>query len=173
MRVFLIGFMGSGKTYIGERLAAALQYDFIDVDQHLEAQSGRSVSDIFATEGEDAFRRLESAALKSLGTKGNCIISTGGGAPCFFDNMKWMNAHGVSVYLKVSSSILLERLLPRTDKRPLLAGKSEEEIRAFIEESLTQREPFYEQAEITLNQTTTDMDRVALLQVALQEHLLK
>lgn len=173
MRIFLVGFMGSGKTHVGKRLAAALQYDFIDVDQHLEAQSGRSVSDIFATEGEDAFRRLESAALKSLGTKGNCIISTGGGAPCFFDNMDWMNTHGVSVYLKVSPDILLKRLVPRTAKRPLLANKSEVEIRIFIEESLAKRDPFYEQAEIILNQTTEEINRVDLLQIALQEHILK
>ncbi|MEM1328374.1 MAG: shikimate kinase [Bacteroidota bacterium] len=172
MRIFLIGFMGSGKSHVGKRLAKTLSYEFIDADQHLEEQSGMSISDIFATRGEGGFRNLESAALKSLGTKSNCIISTGGGAPCFFDNMEWMNANGVTVYLKVAPAILLERLLPRTENRPLLIGKSPEELEAFIKTSLVERASFYEQAEIILNQTTIDMDRVALLQNALKEHLL-
>jgi shikimate kinase len=172
MRIFLIGFMGSGKSHVGKRLAQQLSYEFMDADEHLEAQSGTSISDIFATRGEGAFRKLESAALKSLGTKGNCIIATGGGAPCYFDNMEWMNANGVTVYLEVAPSILVERLLPRTANRPLLAGKSATELEAYIKMTLAERDLFYRQAEIILTQTTTELDRVTLLQEALQAHLL-
>lgn len=163
MRIFLIGFMGSGKSHIGKRLAPKMGYEFMDLDHLIETNAGKKISEIFKTEGEESFRQLESETLKSLGKKDKIIISTGGGTPCFFDNMEWMKKHGKTIFLDVVTPILVERLLPRTAHRPLLAGKSPEELTLFIEEKLEARRKNYEQSEIILVQEEMEMDRVAVL----------
>lgn len=163
MRIFLIGFMGSGKSHIGKRLAPKMGYEFIDLDQLIEANANKKISEIFKLEGEEYFRQLESTTLKSLGQKDKIIISTGGGTPCFFDNMEWMKAHGKTIFLDVATTILVDRLLPRTAHRPLLAEKSSEEITSFIEKKLAARRKDYEQSEIILVQKEVEMDRVAAL----------
>lgn len=155
--------MGSGKSHVGKRLAPKMNCEFLDLDHHIEEVAGKSISSIFKEDGEAYFRQLESASLKSLGAKENLIISTGGGTPCFFDNMKWMNQHGRTVFLDVATSILVHRLLPRTAHRPLLANKSPEELANFIEEKLAARRKDYEQCEIILAQEEIQMDRVSIL----------
>jgi len=140
--------MGSGKTTLGRKLAARLQSTFIDLDHVLEAQTGITIADYFARHGEDEFRALESRVLKTMDYPENAIISTGGGLPCFFDHMEWMNRHGRTVYIKLSSKTLATRLEHGKAERPLLREKHGDALIAFIEEKLTEREPYYMQANI-------------------------
>ncbi|MDP4210044.1 MAG: shikimate kinase [Bacteroidota bacterium] len=146
MRIFLIGYMGSGKTTIGKQLASRLGYRFVDQDHVIEEEYGMKVSEIFTNLGENTFREAENRFLKNL-SEDNLVISTGGGAPCFFDNIDIMNRSGRTVYLKASPSVLAHRLKYSTGTRPILAGKSGEELLQFIAEKLTEREPFYNRAQ--------------------------
>ncbi|MDP4240683.1 MAG: shikimate kinase [Bacteroidota bacterium] len=146
-RIFLIGYMGSGKTTVGQLLATKLGYSFIDMDTHIESKLFKSVSQIFAELGEQQFRLLEHQCLHEIAEFNNAVISTGGGVPCFFDNMKYMNEHGITIYLKLTAEELTERLEGfQANKRPLLAGKKGKELYQFIAEGLAKREPFYSQA---------------------------
>jgi len=146
-RIFLIGYMGSGKTTIGKLLAARLGFSFVDMDKHIEEKEFKSVSQIFAEKGESEFRLIEQKCLHEVAEFENIVISTGGGAPCFFDNIRFMNTHGTTVYLKLSAAELADRLeSSRANKRPLLAERKGEELQQFIAEGLAKREPFYEQA---------------------------
>ena len=151
-RIFLIGYMGSGKTTVGQLLATQLGYSFIDMDNHIEGKLFKSVSQIFAELGEDQFRMLEKQCLHEVAEFDQVVISTGGGVPCFFDNMKYMNKQGVTVYLKLSSADLAERLeQSHANKRPLLANRKGEELLHFISEELAKREPFYSQAAFSVS----------------------
>jgi shikimate kinase len=147
-KIFLIGFMGSGKTTLGKKIASHLHLDFIDMDDFIEQKVGRSISSIFEKEGEAHFRSLEHEALKELLSKDNVLVSAGGGTPCYYNNMELINAEAQSVYLKVEPEMLLGRLKGATGKRPLLANLSNEELRLQISEKLAVREPFYMQSKI-------------------------
>jgi shikimate kinase len=145
-RIFLIGFMGSGKSTIGKKLATKLGYDFIDMDAYVEQQEGRAITDIFKSDGEAYFRVLEQNALKALCAMDKVVVSTGGGTPCFFDNIEVMNKAGYSVYLNVEVEKIIGRLKNATEKRPLLAHLSPSELEKEIKERLKVREPFYNKA---------------------------
>jgi shikimate kinase len=146
-RIFLIGYMGSGKTTVGQILATKLGYSFIDIDKYIEEKLFKSVHQIFVDLGEQKFRLLEQQSLHEIADFDKIIISTGGGTPCFFDNMKFINDHGISIYLKLSPEALADRLEEsHANKRPLLKGKKGEELLLFIREGLKIREPFYSQA---------------------------
>jgi shikimate kinase len=147
-KIFLIGFMGSGKTTLGKKIASHLHLNFIDMDDFIEQKVGRSISSIFEKEGEAHFRSLEHEALKELLSKDNVLVSAGGGTPCYYNNMELINAEAQSVYLKVEPEMLLGRLKGATGKRPLLANLSNEELRLQISEKLAVREPFYMQSKI-------------------------
>jgi shikimate kinase len=146
--IFLVGFMGCGKTTMGRKLSATLGYTFLDLDHALEAKVGSTVAEYFASHGEEAFRKLESEILKTTDYPENAVISTGGGLPCFFDNMDWINAHGQSVYMKLTSKALASRLENAKTPRPVLQGKKGDELAAFIESKLAEREPFYSRASV-------------------------
>ena len=151
-RIFLIGYMGSGKTTIGKLLAARLHYSFVDIDVHIEKNISKSVSQIFAELGETKFRLIEQKCLCEVAEIDNVIISTGGGTPCFFDNMQFMNTSGLTFYLKFSPAQLASRLeSAHANKRPLLAERKGEDLLQFIASSLALREPFYSQAAHTLS----------------------
>jgi shikimate kinase len=150
MRIFLVGFMGSGKSHNGKKLAKVLNYNFIDLDDYIEEKAQQNIEQIFQQEGEAYFRHLEQNCLKSMTQFDNTVISTGGGAPCFSDNMQWMKENGVSIFLNPSVDILLHRLLPRTAHRPLIKGKSAIELRQYIQHKLEERMPFYSQADFTI-----------------------
>jgi len=149
--IFLIGFMGCGKTTLGRKLAARLGYEFIDLDHVLEAQAGMTIAQYFSTHGEDTFRKLESEVLKHTNYPEHAVISTGGGLPCFFDNMQWINEHGRSVYIQLSPKTLADRLEHEKITRPLLRDKHGDALIAFIGDKLAEREPFYKQATIVAN----------------------
>jgi shikimate kinase len=144
--IFLIGFMGCGKTSWGKKLSAGLNYNFIDLDHSLEAKAGMTIAEYFAAHGEGAFRKLESEVLKQTDYPENTVVSTGGGLPCFFDHMDWMNRHGQTLYIKLSPKTLADRLENARVKRPLLHGKHGDELVTFIAEKLSEREGFYNQA---------------------------
>lgn len=146
-RIFLIGYMGSGKTTIGKQLAARLDFSFVDMDLHIEEREFKSISKIFEEKGEEEFRLLERKCLHEVAEFENAVISTGGGAPCFFDNMEYMNHRGLTVYLRYTAAELATRLeLTHAATRPLLANRKGKELEEFISQGLKVREPFYSQA---------------------------
>ncbi|MDU1891431.1 MAG: shikimate kinase [Dysgonomonas sp.] len=147
-RIFLIGYMGAGKTTAGRELAKTLNLEFVDLDHFIQARYQKTVSQLFQDSGEEEFRSIEKNILKEVGEFENVIISTGGGTPCFFDNMEYMNSVGTTVYLKASPKALSERLNTCKEKRPLIKDKNEEELFRFVTESLLKREPFYSQAKV-------------------------
>lgn len=150
MRIFLTGYMGCGKSTIGRKVAALMGMNFIDLDKYIEERNFKSVPDIFAQEGEVAFREKERQALLEVAQFEDIVIGTGGGAPCFFDNMEQMNKAGITIYLAPDNATLAYRLLKSKTERPLIAGKSKEELIEFIETALQKRAPFYEQSKIVI-----------------------
>jgi shikimate kinase len=146
--IFLIGFMGSGKSHVGIKLADYLYCPFYDIDQMIERQAGKSISEIFAQEGEAWFRVLERRALHDTIYKTPGIIATGGGVPCFFDNIEWMNKQGVVIFLDASEEVLFQRLWKGRSKRPLLNGLTIEKLQIFIKQKMEERRPFYEKAAV-------------------------
>ena len=150
MRIFLTGYMGCGKSTIGRKVAALMGINFIDLDKYIEERYFKSVPDIFAQEGEVAFRLKERQALQEVSEFEEIVVGTGGGAPCFFDNMHLMNQAGITIYLAPDNETLACRLLRSKTERPLIAGKSQEELRSFIQQSLEKRAPFYEQSKIII-----------------------
>ena len=132
MNIYLVGFMGSGKSHVGSRLAKALSFSWLDLDDLIIERNQMSVAQIFTNCGENFFRKEEQAALHTTAYLEKHIISCGGGTPCFFDNMNWINRNGLSVFIDPSISILVQRLLPGREKRPLIRNKSTEELEDFI-----------------------------------------
>lgn len=151
MLFFLNGFMGCGKSHWGKIWAAHHQLDFIDLDEVIQMEEGASIVDIFETKGETYFRTLEARKLRDMKTVKSAIIACGGGAPCFNDNMVWMNEHGVTVYLSATPDEILRRLIKGQQQRPLIKKLSQAELLFFIEQKLKEREPFYRQASINLD----------------------
>ncbi|MFI5162504.1 MAG: shikimate kinase [Sphingobacteriales bacterium] len=166
MKIFLIGFMGSGKTTLGRKLAARMNYEFIDLDHKLEQQVELSIAEYFSFFGEDSFRKLEKEVLRKTVYPENVVISTGGGLPCFFDNMDWMKANGKVVYLNLSPKTLADRLEAGKEERPLLQDKHGEALVAFIEKKLEEREPFYSQANIIADGLSLTAERLELILTA-------
>ena len=146
IRILLTGYMGAGKTTLGRALAGKLGLTFIDLDNYIEQRFRKSISQIFAEMGEDGFRDIERRMLHEVAEFEDVIISTGGGTPCFFDNIDFMNSKGTTVYLQVPLERLFIRLSIARKQRPLIKDKTDEELRAFIAEQLAKREPFYSQA---------------------------
>lgn len=138
--------MGSGKSTVGKRLAEKLNVDFIDFDKHIEKETGKIITEIFDKDGEEKFRLLEHEYLKKLLNKENVIISLGGGTPCFHNNIHLINNNGISVYLEMSSDALVKRLLKAKNKRPLIRGLNEVDLRYFVEANLEKRKPVYQKA---------------------------
>ncbi len=153
MTLFLIGYMGCGKSTLGKTLAARLGASFADMDRAIEQQAGMSVAGIFERQGEASFRRMERQFLEAQGAgEGLRIVATGGGAPCQGDNMAVMNALGRTAYLKLSPARLVRRLSKAgREKRPLIRGMEDAELLEFIERNLAMREPFYEQAQLVID----------------------
>ena len=150
MRIFLIGYMGCGKSRMGKKLSAHLDRPFIDLDELIQAKQNATIPEIFAARGESGFREIERDTLQKSAIADDAIVSTGGGAPCFFDNMEWMNKNGLTIFIDPPEKVLADRLIKAKTERPLIKGKSHEELLAFIHEKLQERRPFYEQAAIQL-----------------------
>lgn len=160
-RIFLIGFMGSGKTTLGKRLAHRTGYTFADMDQVIEETAGMSIPAIFEEHGEEVFRKWERNILVELCTRKKIVISTGGGAPCHGDMMEIMMGKGLTVYLYLPPEVLKDRLLHAKAERPLLKGKSEEELLVYIKETLEARESYYKKAALIVEGVTPNLDALA------------
>jgi len=167
MKIFLIGFMGSGKTHWGKLLSSKLQLPFRDLDSLIVEKEQRSVSDIFAAEGEEYFRYKEMEMLEELiGREENFILSCGGGTPCFFNNIEFMKKSGKVVWLNTSVEVLKERLLKERMSRPLIREVDDEELKRFIIRKLSERKMYYEQADVMVNEESITLEE--LIRVLLQ-----
>jgi shikimate kinase len=149
--IYLIGFMGVGKSTAGKRLASKLGFDFIDTDSVFEEKYKLDIDTFFSKYGEELFRKLEFDVLKSTFSFNNCVISTGGGMPCYMDAMQQINNNGMSIHLSMSVNAILARLLSSKQKRPLVKNKSKEELFNFISSKLMERNQCYSQAAITVS----------------------
>jgi shikimate kinase len=150
MRIFLIGFMGTGKSYWGKIWSSQHNLKFIDLDNEIEKKIGLSVDAIFEKKGEDFFRNVEAETLIEMDQYDNCIIACGGGTPCFKNNMDWMNNNGTTIFLNATPSKLLENILNDNKERPLLKKTNKGELLFFIEMKLKERMDFYNKASIRL-----------------------
>lgn len=168
MKIFLIGFMGSGKTTLGKKLAQKLGFSFADLDERISAYTGKTISELFASLGEAGFRKLEQEILHTTQKEDKLVVSTGGGAPCFFDNMDWMNREGKTVYLHVAPKALASRLEQSKTERPLIGHRKGEELVTFIEEKLAEREVFYQKANMMVNGLDMTADKMILYLEAAQ-----
>jgi shikimate kinase len=147
MKLFLLGFMGSGKSKWGKKIAKQLAMPFFDLDDEVEKSANKSITELFQERGEDAFRLLESEVLANIIAQNETfVLSTGGGTPCFNNNMELMNQSGKTIYLNVDSTILYGRLKTAKMNRPLIANLSDDELKVFIEDSLCKRVSFYSKA---------------------------
>lgn len=162
MRIFLIGFMGSGKSTMGKQLANRLQYKFIDQDEWIEKKTGLSVKDFFAVRGEAEFRKLEHESLAEISKEENVVVSTGGGAPCFHGNIDLMNESGITVYLNMKPEVLFSRLRNGQETRPLIKNKTDVELMDYIKSKLVERTPFYSKAKIILESMSLKPDDILL-----------
>lgn len=164
MKIFLIGLPGSGKTTVGRKLAATLQLPFVDLDKEIEKAEGQSIPTIFKDKKEEYFRKVESAQLKLWANSNDeFVMATGGGAPCFFDNMEVIKATGQSIFLDVPASEIAKRISrTRVEQRPLLAGRGQnvEELKDHIEFMRSNRISYYKQASITLTGNTVNIDDI-------------
>ena len=160
-KIYIVGYMGAGKTTAARRLAHRLGWEVADTDALFEEKYKISVNDFFNKYDEPLYRKLESEVLKATESLENTVISTGGGTACYFDNMDWMNQHGLTVFLRISPQTAVDRVIHSRHKRPLVEGKSEEELTEFVSSHYAARIPFYEQARIMVK--SEDFDLEALL----------
>jgi len=159
MRIFLIGFMGSGKTHWGTRIAEKLQIPFYDLDAVIVNSEGMNISEIFADKGEEYFRYTEKQTLEDLVSREeNFVLSAGGGTPCFFNNINFMKRSGRVVWLNTSLEVLNQRLMKEKMSRPLLRGITELDLRAYIIRKLSERKMYYEQADLMVHEELTDLE---------------
>lgn len=150
-RILIIGYMGAGKTTLGKVLAKDLGLPFYDLDWYIESRMMKTVPQLFAERGEEGFRKVEHNMLHEVAEFEDVVISCGGGTPCFYDNMEYMNAQGDTVYLKASPEVLYAHLQMGKVERPLLKNKTREEMQAFIQEQLAEREKYYIKARHIFN----------------------
>ncbi len=155
--IYLVGMPGAGKSTVGRALAGILNRDFIDLDDYIERKEGRTVREIFTSEGESRFREIEAIYLRGISdAQGGQVIATGGGTPCFAGNMDLINSRGVSVYLKVPSEILAERIWDNRQQRPLITSTSRQQLITHLQQTLAWREPYYLRANLTISEGDPD-----------------
>ena len=161
MRIYLIGYMGSGKSKTAELLSKIFKYGFLDTDHLVEEKLGNTISVIFNKHGQDYFREIEKKILRTTDKNDNVIISTGGGTPCYHKNMEWMNSNGITVYLEANAGLLFHRLASSRTGRPLIESLNDVELMEQIMSHLTMRIPFYKQAMITVNAASLNAKTLA------------
>ena len=163
MNIYLIGYMYSGKTPLGHKLAVKLGYQWLDLDQVFEQVFHTSIPIFFKRYGEEAFRKLEQKLLHETANNDNTVISTGGGTPCHFDNIQWINKHGKSVYFDVTVDTLLRRAAQSKKPRPILMGMTEVERALYIQQQLDARMPYYRKAQIIFPADKPDLNQLVQL----------
>ena len=171
-RIIIIGYMGAGKTTVGRALAKDLGLEFYDLDWYIENRMRKTVKELFDERGEEGFRKIEHSLLHEVAEFENVVLSCGGGTPCFFDNMDYMNQQGDTVYLKATPEVLYGHLKMGKTVRPLLLNKTSEEVQTFVREQLRQREPYYSKAKYTLDVCLMDnYDKIKISVEKLEELL--
>lgn len=163
MRIYLVGYMGAGKSTTSKRLANKLGWEAYDTDRLFEARYKISINDFFHKYDADLYRKLETQILHDTLQYDNAVIATGGGTACFNDNMAWMNQHGFTVFLKVSPQSAVSRLSQSKVKRPILIDKTQEELAEFIMKNYAERLPYYEQAQLIFKGEDCDVEQLATL----------
>lgn len=169
MRIFLIGFMGAGKSFLGKIWGEVYSIPFYDLDELIEEEERSTVENIFATFGEDYFREREAAVLRNTDRFENCIIACGGGTPCYFDNMQWMNKNGATVFLNESEINIYNHLKNDKKIRPLIISQDDKSLQAFIKNKLQQRIPFYNECRLVLKSDQLNKDGFAVIQKYINE----
>lgn len=152
--------MGSGKSALGCELAAKLKYDFVDIDQMIELKRNETINHIFEKHGEETFRDIEKEVLHQTIDFKNTIIATGGGTPCYSDNMEWMNEQGLTIYLNVSLGKLFHRLAVSKEDRPLIKDKPDLELMEYMKKNIVKREVFYNDAKLIIEDDNLTMDKL-------------
>ena len=161
MRIFLIGFMGSGKTHWGHLLSEKLGMRFFDLDEQVAEHAGKSIPEIFATEGEEQFRMMEKDSLHIIAeSHQQFIMACGGGSPCYFNNIDFMNQVGTTVWINSPLDTLFERLIKEKDKRPLIKELSDEQLKAFIHKKFADRKIYYEQAGMVVEEDEKSLEKI-------------
>jgi shikimate kinase len=155
-KIFLIGFMGSGKSTAGRKLASQLNWSFIDLDEKIQKMEGMKIPDIFSLKGENYFRKLETKALRELKSETDTVVSTGGGTPCFADNMDLMLNSGLTIYIRMTPVSLKKRLEGSAEGRPLLKEIDRKDLQEYITVKLAEREKWYSRAEIIIDGVNND-----------------
>ncbi len=161
MKVFLIGYMGSGKSKTAETLAKLLKFQWVDIDSQIQIKEGRSISQIFETSGQEYFREIEKKTLHEINLSENIVVSTGGGMPCYFDNMEWMNNNGLTVYLEANAGLLFHRLASMREGRPLIEKLNDVELMEQILSHLIHRIPFYKKAKLIVGAANINVKLLA------------
>ena len=157
--IFLIGYMGCGKSTKAKQLAHRLGCPVIDLDSEIVIKSGKTIAEFFEAFGESGFRNYESEMLRNFKYPESCVVATGGGLPCFFDNMDWMNENGKTVYLQMEPAALVSRLHNR-QKRPLIKDLDDEQLLEFIKVKLEERNPFYTKAKVIVDAFDLDAEKL-------------
>jgi shikimate kinase len=167
MKIFLIGFMGSGKTHWGRQLSAKLRLPFYDLDTVITEKEKLSVAEIFDRQGEEYFRYQERDTLEEItANQESFILSCGGGTPCFFNNIEFMKKSGKVIWLNTSIDALTERLQKERMTRPLISDVEEADLRRYIIRKLSERRMYYQQADVTVGEENTNLD--LLIKILLQ-----
>lgn len=161
--IFLLGFMGAGKTTLAKKLASKLAYKWLDSDQEIEKQQGMKVSEIFEVRGEAYFRSLENKFVENLNTNENLIVATGGGLPCFNNLMETLNHLGTTIYLERTPKELFQRVKQATNSRPLIAHKSDEELLEYIETTMEKRREIYLQSKFIVDRFSQTPEKIIAL----------
>ncbi len=169
-RIFIVGYMGAGKTTTSKRLANKLGWDWLDTDTAIEEQQHKSVEDIFKEFGEERFRALESEMLKQTESRNGIVVSTGGGTPCYNDNMEWMNAHGFTIFIQVSPESAINRIVNSKRHRPLLDGKTPDELKEFVRAHYELRLPFYQKAQMCIKGESLNVDDIIAMMELHENH---
>jgi len=162
MRIFLVGYMGCGKSSLGRKLSDRLGISFIDLDLFIETRYQKTISEIFKKFGEKGFREKERICLREVCSFENVIIAVGGGAPCFYDNMEKMKDNGSCFFLDVGEEEIVSRLMKSKQERPLIEGKSSEEIMSFVKKMMKQRRPYYEKAQYVIKGNDIKLEELFL-----------
>jgi len=161
MKIYLLGFMGSGKTYWGRRLSEKLQLPFFDLDEQVETSEGKTINQLFAESGEEYFRLVEKDTLHILTeSHDSFVMATGGGTPCYFNNIDYMNRSGITVWINTPLELIHERLLKEKDNRPLLKEIGEAQLKGFILKKFSDRKIYYEQAEVIVDEADKNIDHM-------------
>jgi shikimate kinase len=161
MKIFLIGFMGSGKTHWGQLLSQKLSIPFFDLDEQVVSHEGKLIVEIFAENGEEYFRMLEKDVLHIITeSHEKFVMACGGGSPCYFNNIDYMNQSGTTVWINTPPDTLFQRLIKEKEKRPLIKGLTNEQLKNYISKKFADRRIYYEQADVVIDEEPVQLEKL-------------